>query len=320
MEGHTIGVFGTDREQKARFMASIAKKSEVEGMIVYHRNEAGKRYSLLDDPGFPERVQGYCRIASICDYAYYLPPRGWRFTPPDGELAVLLESYRLPGSLEIIDSAAPQESAKSTFKGMTMADYAVDERAADSSIIDTSAVGRSPNKPPTGTLVYVDRAFSVKGVGTVVLGFILSGKVSVHDGLRAAPSAPAKMVEVKGIQVNDEDYDTAGPGMRVGLSLKGVDAKELDKTSWLDDGSLRLSDSFEFQFEKSPFYRQEIGDRDLHLQLPGEMLPVRVGAPSSGVYTASVPEPVPLWGGMRVAVVDLNGKNLRVAGGGTVRG
>jgi hypothetical protein len=38
MDGHTIGVFGTDKEQKARFMANVAKKSEVEGMIVYHRN------------------------------------------------------------------------------------------------------------------------------------------------------------------------------------------------------------------------------------------------------------------------------------------
>ena len=76
MDGHTIGVFGTNKEQKALFMASVAKKSEVEGMIVYHRNEAGKRYSLLDDPQFPERIQGYSRIASICDYAYYLLPSG----------------------------------------------------------------------------------------------------------------------------------------------------------------------------------------------------------------------------------------------------
>ena len=98
MDGHTIGVFGTDKEQKARFMASVAKKSEVEGMIVYHRNEAGKRYSLLDDPQYPDRIQGYSRIASICDYAYYLLPKGGRLTPPDGELAVLLESYGLPGT------------------------------------------------------------------------------------------------------------------------------------------------------------------------------------------------------------------------------
>ncbi len=225
MDGHTIGVFGTDKEQKARFMASVAKKSEVEGMIVYHKNEAGKRYSLLDDPQYPDRIQGYSRIASICDYAYYLLPKGGKLAPPDGELAVLLESFSLPGTVGIIDGAAPSEVTKAAFRGLRLAEYPTDERAGDSSIIDLSGIGPSPNSPPKGTLVYIDRAFSVKGVGTVVLGFILGGKVSVHDKLRAVPSSSERTVEVKGIQVNDEDYESAGEGIRVGLSLKGVDAR-----------------------------------------------------------------------------------------------
>jgi selenocysteine-specific translation elongation factor len=319
MDGHTIGVFGTDKDQKALFMSSIAKKSEVEGMIVYHHNEAGKRYSLLDDPQFPERIQGYARIASICDYAYFLPPKGGRLTPPDGELAVLLESYGLPGSLEIVDASAPFEALRTAFRGLRVADYNIDERSADSSIIDMSKIGASPNAPPAGTLVYVDRAFSVKGVGTVVLGFILSGKVSVHDKLRATPSSPEKTVEVKGIQVNDEDFESAGSGIRVGLSLKGVDSKDLDKASWLDDGSFNLSENLNFQFSKSAYYKQEIGDRDLHLQLPGELVTSRIRQSSPGVFTASLPHPAPVWDGMRTVVVDLNGKNLRVAGGGTVK-
>ncbi|MGA2199122.1 MAG: EF-Tu/IF-2/RF-3 family GTPase [Nitrososphaerales archaeon] len=320
MDGHTIGIFGTDKEQKALFMSSIAKKSEVEGMIVYHRNEAGKRYSLLDDPQFPEKIQGYSRIASICDYAYYLLPRGGKLSPPDGELAVLLESYGLPGTVEIIDGTAPREMTKAAFKGLRLADYSIDERAGDSSIIDFSKMGPSPNSPPSGALVYVDRAFSVKGVGTVVLGFILGGKVSVHDRLRAVPSSPERTVEVRGIQVNDEDYESAGAGIRVGLSLKGVDAKDLDKASWLDDGSFRLSDKLSFKFLRSLYYRQEVGERDLHVQLPGELAIARVGTGTSGLFTASLANPVPVWDGMRVVVVDLNGKNLRVAGGGTAVG
>jgi selenocysteine-specific translation elongation factor len=319
MDGHTIGVFGTDQEQKARFMASISKKSEVEGMIVFHRNEAGKRYSLLDDPQYPEKVQGYCRIASLCDYAYYLLPKGGKLTPPDGELAVLLESYGLPGTVEIIDAAAPPEAARAAFKGLRLADYPIDERTGDSSIIDLSKIGPSPNAPPSGALVYIDRAFSVKGVGTVVLGFILGGKVSVHDKLRAIPSSPEKTVEVKGIQVNDEDHESAGAGIRVGLSLKGVDARDLDKASWLDDGSFKLTDKPGFQFARSPYYRQEIGERDLHVQLPGDMAIAKIGASGPGEFTAALPYPVPVWEGMRLVVVDLNGKNLRVAGGGTVR-
>ena len=36
------------------------------------------------------------------------------------------------------------------------------------------------------------------------------------------------------------------------------------------------------------------------------------------MFTATLPGPVPVWDGMRLVVVDLNGKNLRVAGGGVV--
>jgi selenocysteine-specific translation elongation factor len=125
-------------------------------------------------------------------------------------------------------------------------------------------------------------------------------------------------VEVRGIQVNDEDYESAGAGIRVGLSLKGVDARDLDKASWLDDGSFKLTERPTFQFSRSPYYRQEIGGRDLHLQLPGEMAIAKITDEGTGKFAAALPNPVPVWDGMKVVVVDLNGKNLRIAGGGTV--
>ena len=63
----------------------------------------------------------------------------------------------------------------------------------------------------------------MKGVGLVVLGFVLTGTVSVHDKLRLIPSESVKMAEVKGIQVSDEDQESSGSGIRVGLSLKNVE-------------------------------------------------------------------------------------------------
>ncbi len=62
-----------------------------------------------------------------------------------------------------------------------------------------------------------------------------------------------------------------------------------------------------------------MGGRDLHLQLPGEMAIAKITDEGAGMFTAALPNPAPVWDGMRVVVIDLNGKNLRVAGGGTVR-
>jgi hypothetical protein len=317
MEGRTIGIFGTDQALKTSFEDSIAKKSEVEGIIVYHRAESGTRFSFLDDAQFPDKIQGYSRIASLSDQAFYLYPKSGTLTPPDGELAVLLDSFKLRGAVELIDCGFADDAIASAFKGTSLAQYRVERRSGGSSVVDLSAVEVSPSMPRSGLLVYIDRAFSVKGVGVVVLGFVLSGQVSVHDKLRLIPSSGEKVAEVKGVQVNDVDQEAAGRGIRVGLSLRGVELKDLEKTSWLDDGSFRLTTSLDFDLQKSPFYRQPLDGRTLHLQLPGEAVVSSLKSGQGTRCSAELASQAPVWEGMRVCVLDLNAKGLRVAGGGS---
>ena len=315
MQGLLLGLFGTDSALKSSFLGSVAKKSEAEGVIVYHRVEGGIHYSFLDDAQFPEKLQGYSRIASISDFAYYMLPKFGKITPPDGELAVLLDSFRLAGSIVSIDEEVPS-SIVSLFKGTHLENYKADVRSSQSSVIDLASIKQGTNFPDSGTLVYIDRAFSVKGVGVVVLGFILSGKVSVHDELRLIPSLDNKKAEVRGIQVSDVDQESVERGIRVGLSLKGVELKDLSKVAWMDDGAFQLRDTVSFEYNQSKFYKQPVDGRDMHLQLPGEILTCKLKSDGSKV-TATLPSQAPVWEGMRVGIVDLNAKNLRVAGGGS---
>lgn len=314
MEGTTIGVFGTDREAKAAFESAVAKKSEAEGIEVYTRAEGGRRHSFLDTSDYPERIQGYSRIASLVDHALYFFPKSGKLTAPDGELAVLLGAFGVPGTLELLDGFPAPEAALSSLKGTVVAKYRLEEREGKSSAIELSYVQPRPDFPKSKTLIYVDRVFTVKGVGTVALGFVLSGTVSLHDQLRPVPGPADVRADVKGIQVNDVDFDSVGRGIRVGLSLRGVEPKDLERSHWLDDGSFAVSDSFPFELSKSPFYKQEVDSRELHLQLPGEMVPAKISG-----STAKLPWQVPLWEGMKGCVEDLNGGNLRVAGGFTCK-
>ncbi len=315
MQGRLLGVFGTDPTLKNGFLGSVAKKSEAEGITVYHRVEVGTHYSFLDDSQFPEKLQGYSRIASISDFAYYILPKFGKITPPDGELAVLLDSFGLEGSLLAIDEEIPP-ALLNFFKGTRLENYSAEMRSSQSSVIGLSSIGEGKNAPTSGTLVYVDRAFGVKGVGVVVLGFILSGKISIHDELRLVPSQGGKKAEVRGIQVSDVDQESVERGIRIGLSLKGVELKDLTKVAWLDDGTFQLEDTLSIEYTQNKFYKQPIDGRDLHLQLPGEILTCKL-TKSGGKVSASLPAQVPVWEGMRVGVVDLNAKTLRVAGGGS---
>jgi len=315
LEGITVGVFGTDSQAKSTFEGAVAKKSEAEGMIVYSRVEGGRRYSFLDTADYPERVQGYSRVASIADHALYFFPSSGRMAAPDGELAVLLGAFGLNGTLELTDGAPGPEAARAALKGTPVAGYVHEIRDLRASAIDLSPAVPRADFPRDGTMVYVDRVFTVKGVGTVALGFVLSGKVSIHDKLRPVPGSADLRADVKGIQVNDVDFDSVGRGVRVGLSLRGVEPKDLEKSHWLDDGTFQLSASPGFELTKSPFYRQEVTSRDLHVQLPGEMVPARMTASGGSAVAAQLPWQVPVWEGMKAAVVDLNGGALRIAGG-----
>ena len=315
MDGITVGVFGTDQQVKSAFESSVAKKSEAEGITVYTRTEGGRRYSFLDTADYPDRVQGYARIASLVDHALYFFPTSGRLTAPDGELAVLLGAFGIPGTLELIDGASTPEAASTLMRGTGVASYRADLRQGGSSAIDLSYATPRTDFPKGKTLIYVDRVFTVIGVGTVALGFVLSGTVSLHDQLRPIPGPADLRADVKGIQVNDVDFESAGRGVRVGLSLRGVEPKDLEKSHWLDDGSLQLSSSPAFELTKSVFYRQEVSSRDLHIQLPGEMVPAKLVASGGSLVTAQLPWQVPVWEGLRAAVVDLNGGNLRIAGG-----
>lgn len=77
------------------------------------------------------------------------------------------------------------------------------------------------------TRLYVDRAFSVAGFGTVVTGTLWSGSIGSGDELRLEPSG--RDVRVRSVQVHDTDVVRAEPGQRVAASLPGVERREVGR-------------------------------------------------------------------------------------------
>jgi selenocysteine-specific elongation factor len=71
------------------------------------------------------------------------------------------------------------------------------------------------------TRLYVDRVFTLRGIGTVVTGTLWSGSVGEGDELRAEPSGID--VRVRSVQVHDEPVERAEAGQRVALALPGVE-------------------------------------------------------------------------------------------------
>ncbi|HKV54278.1 MAG TPA: selenocysteine-specific translation elongation factor [Candidatus Binataceae bacterium] len=85
----------------------------------------------------------------------------------------------------------------------------------------------------------LDRAFVIKGHGTVVTGTAMGASVHVGQKLRALPSG--EEVRVRSIQVHGEGVEHAGLCQRVALNLTGAEKVELKRGDLLADDRLELT-------------------------------------------------------------------------------
>jgi translation elongation factor 1A GTP binding domain family len=79
--------------------------------------------------------------------------------------------------------------------------------------------------------MYVDRTYSVTGVGAVASGTIESGTVEAGDQLTLGPMPDGSFrdVEVRSIEMHYHRVDRARAGRIVGIALKGVDESEMER-------------------------------------------------------------------------------------------
>ena len=92
-------------------------------------------------------------------------------------------------------------------------------RAALAAVADERIADDAP------TRLYVDRVFTLRGVGTVVTGTLWSGTIGEGDELRVEPAGLD--VRVRSVQVHDRPVERAEAGQRVAVALPGIERKEL---------------------------------------------------------------------------------------------
>jgi selenocysteine-specific elongation factor len=73
----------------------------------------------------------------------------------------------------------------------------------------------------------IDRAFSMKGFGTVITGTLVAGRIAVDDELVVQPGG--RVVKVRGVQVHGTPSTEAVAGQRTAINLGGVDVGEVSR-------------------------------------------------------------------------------------------
>ena len=120
-----------------------------------------------------------------------------------------------------------------TGDGIAALRQALDEVLATAPVPDAQAPVR----------LWVDRAFSVKGAGTVVTGTLAAGTLRVGDSLKVATAGGERAVEIRGLHSENRAEDSLGPVTRAAVNLRGADAADIHRGDvLLTPGAWRLVD------------------------------------------------------------------------------
>jgi len=298
----TVGVFQDDT-----LGPELGKKGTESDFAMFNRKMGEEIFTFMSPVG--DKLVAKSEIISSIDVAIVAFPG---ITRELGETLVMLDLLGVANGIAVTSPYATPERIAGIIKDTSLKSFIVEERDPIK-LIELLKNYRPKRDTTSPALVVVDHSFSVKGVGEVILGFVRRGLVRKYDKLTLLPAN--KEVLVRSIQMQDEDYEQAEAGSRVGLAMKGATVEEMKRGSVLcAPGSALAGTSFKLSFRKSPFYSDDLSEGTFHATLGMQTAPITItemGGTSIAIesektmaYTRDDP----------FLLLNLNAKKLRVMG------
>ncbi|WP_287961299.1 EF-Tu/IF-2/RF-3 family GTPase [Acidiplasma sp.] len=209
------------------YIKEIAKVGTNSDIQLYHRKDGDTIMTFIEPVKYPEK------ISSLTDSIYPSDMAIIKVTTISrdlGEVIVALDLMEKRVGF-IIVSEELRPAIKKIIENTSLTGYKFFTGKPMELIDEIKNV--KINRSEAKNLTVIDHFFKVKGVGTVALGFVLSGSISKHQ--KIILSDLDREVEVRSIQMNDEDVDTAGAGSRVGLALKNIEPTDMERGMFLSD-------------------------------------------------------------------------------------
>ncbi|MGC8516807.1 MAG: EF-Tu/IF-2/RF-3 family GTPase [Candidatus Acidifodinimicrobium sp.] len=203
---------------------------------------------------YPDSIKGLIKTLSICDYVIYVP--SVEINAIDAELALAIEFSEVKEGVMIIDEAIDIQKMERLLGNLKVS------KLKRTNLSGVKELNFQPVERANGKNRYVsiDKYFLVRGIGSVLIGFVFGGTVNKNDKLFLLPSG--KQVTIKSIQVMDEDRKEAFAGEHVGLALNNATEKDMEENYCLSD-SKDIFDKFTADIEICKFYSRDINNLDL---------------------------------------------------------
>jgi selenocysteine-specific elongation factor len=271
---------------------------------------SGRRLSVIDVPGHERFVRTMVAGATGIDLFLMTVAADDGVMPQTREHATVLSALGLRTGVVAItksDLADPEpalsEVAELLPRAQAIPVSARTQAGLDELLaaIDRAAErisGRASLEGPAR--LHIDRAFTIRGAGTVVTGTLWSGRLARGDEVRLHPSG--RRIRVRGVQVHDQAVDSAQAGQRVAVNLTGLAVADVDRGDVLAAAGAELEPTYLIDARlELPDRQPEHGQR-VHVHHGTRETPARLAWLGGSFWQLRLEQPLVVMSGDRLVV------------------
>ncbi len=237
---------------KQETASEFGKKGTESDLTLYDRKESDIIKTWVIPNGFPEKIQPLFQAINLAEYVIFHVDKLDKFT---GEQIIALDSLKKEKGILSHTFDVDESKLNLMIKGTVVENYARVEQ--DKIKEEMNTLEPITNDNPAELLI--DHCFDVKGVGTVILGKVTNGTIKQYDNLKLYPHNID--VLIKSIQMHDDPVTESICPARVGLAVKGAKPDEVGRGDVISvENAVDIKTEIELDFEKSPFYKNEISE------------------------------------------------------------
>ncbi len=185
---------------------------------------SGRRLSVIDVPGHEKLVRTMVAGATGIDLFLLVIAADDGVMPQTREHLAVLRSLGVARGVVAVtkaDLADPAPAMAAARELVPEADVVTGTAAVAAALDRVAGDLRSRADDEGGTLLHVDRSFTIRGAGRVVTGTLWSGSIGRGDELLVLPAGTR--ARVRGVEVHDEPVERAAAGQRVAVNLRNAD-------------------------------------------------------------------------------------------------
>ena len=208
------------------FAGEIGKKSTVTDITFYHLKKGDDSFTIIEPSKYPEKMSSLFYAGVMADMAILVIEK---IDASLGETILMLDCLGIDRGWIILRNYIQESQVRPFLAGTSLDQYTIaedDPIKIRENLLAMASEVKKGTEAPCGS-VPVDSHFNVKGVGTVVLGYVVDGMIKKHDKLRVLPIS--ETVILKSIQKHDIDSEYGIKGEHMGLALRGIESERLDR-------------------------------------------------------------------------------------------